>query len=122
MSAGRLTCPPTGGNSHPADPFCRRDPCGKVAEGRFRRPLDLAALLIVRLATKGSIQVLKAYVSMQTYLAGLMHREDKGATAVEYGLLVGLIALVIIGIVATLGTKLSGIFSNVNNSLNVSGG
>jgi pilus assembly protein Flp/PilA len=61
--------------------------------------------------------VLKAYVSVQTYLAGLLHREDKGATAVEYGLLVGLIALVIIGIVAALGTKLAGIFSSVNSSL-----
>jgi pilus assembly protein Flp/PilA len=56
-------------------------------------------------------------VSAQTYLAGLLHREDKGATAVEYGLLVALIALVIIGVVTLLGGTLKGIFSSVNSSL-----
>jgi pilus assembly protein Flp/PilA len=61
--------------------------------------------------------VLKAYVSVQTYLTGLLNREDKGATAVEYGLLVALIALVIIGVVTLLGTTLKGIFSQVNSSI-----
>ena len=61
--------------------------------------------------------MLKAYVSVQTYLTGLLNREDKGATAVEYGLLVALIALVIIGVVTLLGGTLKGIFSSVNSSL-----
>ena len=61
--------------------------------------------------------MLKAYVSVQTYLAGLLHREDKGATAVEYGLLVALIALVIIGVVTLLGGTLSSIFGKVNSSI-----
>ena len=61
--------------------------------------------------------MLKAYVSVQTYLTGLLNREDKGATAVEYGLLVALIALVIIGVVTLLGTTLKGIFSQVNSSI-----
>ena len=60
--------------------------------------------------------MLKLFVSMQTYVTGVLNR-DRGATAVEYGLLVGLIALVIIVVVATLGTKLSTIFSNVNSNM-----
>lgn len=44
-------------------------------------------------------------------------RKDRGATAVEYGLLVGLIAVVIIAVVATLGTHLSTLFGNVSNSI-----
>ncbi|CAM3535603.1 Flp family type IVb pilin [Nocardioides dubius] len=45
-------------------------------------------------------------------------REDeKGATAVEYGLLVALIAAVIVGLVATLGTEISGGFQDVINEL-----
>jgi pilus assembly protein Flp/PilA len=40
-------------------------------------------------------------------------RRDRGATAVEYGLMVGLIAVAIIVVVTTLGTKLSGLFSGV---------
>jgi pilus assembly protein Flp/PilA len=42
----------------------------------------------------------------------LQHRE-RGATAVEYGLMVFLIALVIIIAVTTLGTNLSTLFSSV---------
>ena len=36
--------------------------------------------------------------------------KDRGATAVEYGLMVALIAVAIIVAVTTLGTKLSGLF------------
>jgi pilus assembly protein Flp/PilA len=39
---------------------------------------------------------------------------DRGATAVEYGLMVALIAAVIAGIVLTLGGSLHDKFSNVN--------
>ena len=46
-----------------------------------------------------------------------LRREDSGATAVEYGLLVGLIAVVIIGAVTLLGTKLNGLFGDVNTGL-----
>jgi pilus assembly protein Flp/PilA len=38
-------------------------------------------------------------------------RSERGATAVEYGLMVGLIAIVIIVAVALLGTNLSDIFN-----------
>jgi pilus assembly protein Flp/PilA len=43
--------------------------------------------------------------------------EERGASAVEYGLLVALIAAVIIGIVTTLGTTLQGKFTEVTNQL-----
>jgi pilus assembly protein Flp/PilA len=38
---------------------------------------------------------------------------DKGATAVEYGLMVALIAIVIIGSVTLLGTNLNALFAAV---------
>ena len=44
-------------------------------------------------------------------------KATKGATAVEYGLLVALIAAVIITIVTTLGGTLSGVFAGVNTKL-----
>ncbi|MPV37014.1 Flp family type IVb pilin [Georgenia subflava] len=44
-------------------------------------------------------------------------RKDRGATAVEYGLMVGLIAVVIIGAVSLLGDELSGLFENVQTEL-----
>ena len=39
-------------------------------------------------------------------------RTERGATAVEYGLLVALIAAVIATIVATIGTNLVAVFTN----------
>ena len=44
-------------------------------------------------------------------------KEEDGATAVEYGIMVALIAGVIIGVVTTLGTNLETTFSNVANQL-----
>ncbi len=43
--------------------------------------------------------------------------EDRGATAVEYGLMVALIAVVIIVAVIALGTNLSSLFSKVSTSV-----
>lgn len=40
-------------------------------------------------------------------------RNDRGATAVEYGLMVALIAIVIIAAVTFLGTNLSSLFQGV---------
>jgi pilus assembly protein Flp/PilA len=53
----------------------------------------------------------KALVKLQTRMTAL--RSEKGATAVEYGLMVALIAVVIIIAVTALGTNLSTVFSNV---------
>ena len=49
--------------------------------------------------------------------SGLAAGHDRGATAVEYGLLVALIAAVIVAVVATLGTQISGAFRTVVNAL-----
>ncbi|MBT2514373.1 Flp family type IVb pilin, partial [Arthrobacter sp. ISL-30] len=48
-------------------------------------------------------------VSMLSFIAGVKDRfsSEKGATAVEYGLLVALIAAVIIGTVVTLGGQIN---------------
>ncbi len=43
--------------------------------------------------------------------------DERGATAVEYGLLVALIAAVIVGVVVTLGQKVKGGFDTVDGSL-----
>ena len=47
-----------------------------------------------------------------------MAKTERGASAVEYGLLVSLIAIVIIVAVTLLGTKLSGVFQKTANSIN----
>ncbi len=44
-------------------------------------------------------------------------RDEKGATAVEYGLLVALIAAVIIAVVVTLGTDIKAAFTTVESKL-----
>ncbi|MDO3397177.1 Flp family type IVb pilin [Nocardioides sp. SOB44] len=44
-------------------------------------------------------------------------RSERGATAVEYGLMVSLIALAIIGVVTILGTTLAGEFQTVVDAL-----
>ncbi|MGZ3509213.1 MAG: Flp family type IVb pilin [Vulcanimicrobiaceae bacterium] len=46
-----------------------------------------------------------------------MFRDDEGATMVEYGLMVALIAVVCILAVTKIGTNLSTLFSNVGGSL-----
>jgi pilus assembly protein Flp/PilA len=38
---------------------------------------------------------------------------EQGATAVEYGLMVALIAVVIVGAVAALGTRIQGLFDGM---------
>ncbi|MEA2858919.1 MAG: pilus assembly protein Flp/PilA [Methylobacteriaceae bacterium] len=43
--------------------------------------------------------------------------DESGATAIEYGLLAGLISVVIIGGIKAAGTSLSGIFNTVANNL-----
>ena len=53
----------------------------------------------------------KALATVQTKLFFL--RSEKGATAVEYGLMVALIAVVIIVAVLALGNKLSSLFTQV---------
>ena len=51
-----------------------------------------------------------------TFFQSRLARED-GATAVEYGLMVALIAIVIIAAVAAIGTNLGGVFQEVADTL-----
>lgn len=46
-----------------------------------------------------------------------MLRDDSGATMVEYGIMIALIAAVCIGVVTTLGTTIQGVFTNINGQL-----
>ena len=44
-------------------------------------------------------------------------KDESGATAIEYGLIAALIAVVIIGAVTTLGTTLKTNFSNISTAI-----
>ena len=44
-------------------------------------------------------------------------RDESGATAIEYGLIAALIAVVIITAVQAVGTKLSGTFTTISGNL-----
>jgi pilus assembly protein Flp/PilA len=63
------------------------------------------------------LSMLSFFVSLQNFLAQPLRRDDRGASAVEYGLLVFLIAIVIVAAVTTLGTKLASVFSTVTADL-----
>jgi pilus assembly protein Flp/PilA len=45
-------------------------------------------------------------------------RDESGATAIEYGLIAGLISVVILGALATIGTSLNTKFTNISGALN----
>lgn len=59
-------------------------------------------------------------LALYTNLSLRLRRDEKGATAVEYGIMVALIAVVIIVAVSLLGTTLTTTFESVQCS--VSGG
>ena len=44
-------------------------------------------------------------------------KDESGATAIEYGLIVALIAVVIIAAVTAIGTTLNGTFTSVDSAL-----
>lgn len=44
-------------------------------------------------------------------------KEEQGATAIEYGLIASLIAVAIVAVLATLGDKLTAVFTKVDSSL-----
>ncbi len=44
-------------------------------------------------------------------------KDEKGATAVEYGVMVALIAVAIIAAVTLVGTNLNGVFTSVSGAL-----
>lgn len=56
-----------------------------------------------------------------TVVGYIVEKKERGATAVEYGIMVALIAAVIITVVALLGTNLNEMFSNVNAKVEAGG-
>lgn len=44
-------------------------------------------------------------------------REERGATAIEYGLIAGLIAVIIIGAVTVLGTDITAVFTSITDAI-----
>jgi pilus assembly protein Flp/PilA len=64
--------------------------------------------------------VLSIYTTLVSLVAVAQDRlksDEKGATAVEYGLMVGLIAVVIIAAVSLLGEQLEALFTDVSDEL-----
>ena len=57
--------------------------------------------------------MLKFVVFLQNFLAEPLRGDDRGATAVEYGLIVALIAAVIVGGLVVVGTNISGTLNNI---------
>ena len=66
----------------------------------------------------------KLFVTLQALASTTRYRirEEKGATAVEYGLMVGLIAVAIIATVVLLGDQLDALFTKVTNELKAPSG
>ena len=54
---------------------------------------------------------------LTAWLVSSLKLKDKGATAVEYGIMVAAIAAVIITVVFVIGTKVDGAFDTVDNEL-----
>jgi len=59
--------------------------------------------------------MLRYIAKFQTRMA--QRNDERGATAVEYGLMVALIAAVIVGVVVILGTQISTAFQTVVDAL-----
>lgn len=51
-------------------------------------------------------------------LVSRFFKDESGATAIEYGLIAALIAVVIIGAVTTLGTGIDAAFQSVSDAVN----
>ena len=62
-------------------------------------------------------QLYTTLYTLAAFTANRVKKETKGATAVEYGLMVGLIAVVIIGAVTLLGGELKGMFNDIVKGL-----
>ncbi len=60
---------------------------------------------------------LATIATLYSFAEERLKREEKGATAVEYGLMVGLIAVVIIAAVVLLGKNLDTLFDTIGTKL-----
>jgi pilus assembly protein Flp/PilA len=69
-------------------------------------------------ALERGFDMTSALVKLQTRAFHLLQdKKDRGATAVEYGIMVALIAAIIIVVVAAVGQKILGAFNLVNTNL-----
>lgn len=57
-----------------------------------------------------------------TNLLSRFAKDESGATAIEYGLIAGLLSVTIIGVLSIAGTNLQGVFSTVGTELGNAGG
>ena len=51
------------------------------------------------------------------YLVSKFIKDESGATAIEYGLIAGLVSVVIVTALVLLGPKLKGVFTSITGSL-----
>jgi pilus assembly protein Flp/PilA len=68
--------------------------------------------------------MINPFIALMSFVGYAQDRlkQEKGATAVEYGLMVGLIAAVIIATVITLGTQLNELFERITDALGITAG
>jgi pilus assembly protein Flp/PilA len=66
------------------------------------------------------IEMTSLMVSMTAFIAGVKDRftrEEKGATMVEYGIMVAFIAVLVMAAVLVLGPKIAALFTSVSNAI-----
>jgi pilus assembly protein Flp/PilA len=64
------------------------------------------------------VKIMKRILNKVVYFAGsVLYKKERGATAVEYALMVALIAVAIILAVTALGGGISAAFTNITGSL-----
>ncbi|UOD80196.1 Flp family type IVb pilin [Paenarthrobacter ureafaciens] len=59
-------------------------------------------------------------LSVTSFIAGVKTRltqEEKGATMVEYGIMIAFIALLVLGAVSLLGPQIANLFTRVDNAI-----
>ena len=61
--------------------------------------------------------MLARLAKLQTSMFHILSAKERGATAVEYGLMVALIAAVIVAVVKTLGTQVNTAFTSVSTAI-----
>lgn len=62
------------------------------------------------------------YKSLKKTALRYLIKDQKGATAIEYGLIAGLIAAVLVGALSATGTTLKGIFETIEQAIKTASG
>jgi pilus assembly protein Flp/PilA len=94
-----------------------------LAKKTQRGKATAGAASVELISTHGGTHMSKTTLAeMARHFAKKLHLDQAGATAVEYGLMVALIAAVIIGAVTALGTSTSEKFDVVEDAISGAGG